>query len=80
MRRQKVENAEGNRERKGLAKLEQVGAYLALTRGGVYKLIRRREFATVKIGRAVRVPWGEVEDFVARHTRGGMDHGQARPA
>jgi excisionase family DNA binding protein len=49
---------------------EQVAEYLQLTKDTVYRLIRRRQLAVVRIGRSYRVPRADLEDFLlAQSTR-----------
>jgi excisionase family DNA binding protein len=47
---------------------EQVAAYLQLHPETVYRLIRRRELAASRIGRAYRIPRADVESYLVTHS------------
>ena len=49
---------------------EQVADYLQLDRGTIYRLIRRKQLAATKIGRAYRIPRQDLDAFLlANSTR-----------
>lgn len=60
--RRKVAKQMGKR----LAKVEEVAEALGLGKTKVYELLGTGEIARVKIGRAVRVPWASVEEWIDR--------------
>lgn len=49
---------------------EQVAEYLQLTKDTIYRLIRRRQLAAVRIGRSYRVSRADLDEFLlAQSTR-----------
>ena len=42
----------------------EVGEYLSLSKGAVYNLLRSHKLASIHIGRARRVPMGEIRRYV----------------
>jgi excisionase family DNA binding protein len=48
----------------GLARIPEACSFLALSRAAVYKLMDHGELASVKIGKARRVPWSELHRLV----------------
>lgn len=47
---------------------EQVAEYLQLTTDTVYRLIRAKQLAAARIGRAYRIPREDLEDFLMAHS------------
>lgn len=60
---------------------EQVAGYLQLTTDTVYRLIRQRQLAATRIGRAYRIPKEDLERFlVSRSNRSFVREAQFRQA
>jgi excisionase family DNA binding protein len=51
-----------------LARLEEGAAYLNVSVPYMRKGVANGLFATVRCGRAIRIPWAELERFVAERT------------
>jgi excisionase family DNA binding protein len=59
-----------------LLKAPEVARQLGLARSTVYQMMSLGEIATVRRGRAVRVPISAVDEWIARQTRAGSgNHG-----
>ncbi|MBV9280674.1 MAG: helix-turn-helix domain-containing protein [Chloroflexi bacterium] len=54
---------------KALLTIQEAGKMLSISRSQVYRLIANRELEVIHIGRAVRVPVGEIERWVQTRTR-----------
>ena len=61
-----AEMAKQNLTPKLLLTMEEAAQMLSLGRTFVYDLVRRKQIATVKIGRARRVPIVAIEEFIAQ--------------
>ena len=48
---------------RGLLKIEEAAAYLAIGRSKTYELVQSGELPSVKIGRATRVPMSSLKAF-----------------
>lgn len=51
---------------KKLLNINEAAAALGLGRSLVYTLVANKELASIKIGRARRVPIGAIDEFIAR--------------
>lgn len=47
---------------------EQVAGYLQMTTDTVYRLIRRRQLAAMRIGRSYRIPKEDLQRFLLSHS------------
>ena len=60
-------------ERRSLVRLEEVAQYLGVHPSTVKKKTARLEIQSVKIGRATRYRWDDIDNYLKRNTRGGGD-------
>ncbi|HEY3447471.1 MAG TPA: helix-turn-helix domain-containing protein [Myxococcales bacterium] len=56
----------------GLATLRESGAFLSLSRSGLYKLLRSGELPSVKVGKARRIPRAALAAFVEQRVAAGL--------
>jgi excisionase family DNA binding protein len=56
--------------RRGLARIDEACAFLAMSRAAVYTLMDKNELKYVKLGKSRRIPWSELEALVERSTVG----------
>ena len=56
--------------RKLLYTVEEAAEFLSLSRSAVYRLIDLRELGTVKIGKARRVTYAQLDAFVRKEEQG----------
>lgn len=59
--------------REGNGKVSEVAEYLAVGKSTVYALMARGDLRWVAIGRAKRISWAAVEEFVNRNQKGGWN-------
>src|SRR5262249_56778857 len=59
-----------------LLTVPEAATALSLCRAAVYELVLAGELASVKIGRARRIPLTVLEDFIARHLRASLGEGR----
>ncbi len=60
-----------------LLTVPEVAQKLRIGRSLCWRMVEKGDLPSVKLGRAVRCPEGELQRWIETHTRGGADHGVA---